>query len=299
MKKGLIKDHIYNPYRYLENTGNQEAWDSFIKSQGFPSSWGFRELKLAWAFQGLLGKPISHFNLDCDYITYVYEPYLTDFRGSLKDALVNVKKEPFRFRYAPNVSGHWCVTLLDSKYCTLSKHEKNLLLKHGIYNSDNSKLIIDLKKALQIAGESRSTNFRIITRLNKKSDIFSALCHLFEIPDSETDHYPRDTFRCVFSDNAKLCQPARKWLNSWVEDEPLKTHLSCFMEQRQGLRGRQDIYLTSHYLEKWNIHLENKDNFPFGLEPLRYLKNTSCLLGWEWEHIDLRESMALVQIPKR
>ncbi len=298
MNKGEVKTHVHNPYRFIECKRTKQDWNTFLKSQNYPLSWGFRELKLAWAFQGLMGKPISSFTQDHDYIPYVYEPYLTDTGLPLKASLINSEKNPMGFYYNSKIKGHWAIVKLGSKNCTLSKQEKSLLLKHGHYIRNKKELIIDLENAVQIAGKSDSSNFRIITRISDKNDIFSALCQLFEIPDSETDYYPRNALRYAFTNNGALNEPAKEWLDNWVEDTSLKTHLSCFMEQKRGFRDTRDIYLTCHYLKSWNVHLENGDNFPYGLAALSYLNGTNCLIGWEWEHGDLVESKALIQVKK-
>lgn len=124
MNKGEIKTHIHNPYRFIESKRTKQDWNTFLKSQNYPLSWGFRELKLAWAFQGLMGKPISSFTQDHDYIPYVYEPYLTDTDLSLKASLINSENNPMGSYYNSKIKGHWAIVKLDSKYCMLSKDEK-------------------------------------------------------------------------------------------------------------------------------------------------------------------------------
>ena len=92
-----------------------------------------------------------------------------------------------------------------------------------------------------------------------------------------------------------MVSEANKSLDSWVEDSDLKTHLSCFLEERRGAKQR-DIFLSSHYHKKWSDKLYRGNKFPgLYLEALKVMKAT-CLLGWEWEHGDLLESRVLISI---
>ena len=298
MKKSQIRNHINNPYRFFEKKNNR--YGTFSSSQRFHSSGDFRKLKLAWAFQGLLGKQILDGESNAEYVLYHYEPYLTTLDATFQKSLARCSDEHYDFYYDPKIKGHWATVDITSKHCSLSKSEKSLLLKHGYKarntDSSNLKLIVDLERALEIAGNADSSNFRIISRLEGKTDIFSALCNAFEIPDSEEEYYRRDALRTVFTNNGPIYETANEWLEYWVEDNALKTHLSCFMEKRRGLRDRRDIFLSHHYHKIWNHEMQNEGSFPFGLEALNAIENTTCLLGWEWEHVDLPESKALVRI---
>lgn len=301
MEKNKIKNSNSNPYRFLEKTKTELR--DFLIAQKFPESWNIEQLKLAWAFQGLMNKKITEFDRKNGYAVYAYEPYITqnDSNKSLYEALLDAGSDLNlgRFYYDPNVKGHYAkvnkklyTILTDKEITELNKLGKIIKNKE---RSSNYCLIIDLNLAIELVGHTKASYFRIISRIEARTDIYSALCAVFEITDDEQNYFPRDIFRSVFSDNGSLHKVAEEWLDQWVEDKDIKTHLSCFMEKEKGV-GRKDIYLSSHYHEKWSDKLRLANKMPFGLDELHSIGNVNCILGWEWCYIDLLESKALIEI---
>lgn len=302
MKDEEITNHIHNPYRFFEIEKDKKSLQTFLEGQKFPLYWNERELKLAWAFHGILEQPITAFNKNAQYAVYENNPYITEANNTtLIEALKNYDSNFMKPKFITSNKKHFAVVNIEGEQCTLSQKEINSLLKFGnkITSEPNSslKIIISLNKAIELVGHTRELNFRILEQINKESSLYAALCAAFFIPNSEQDYFMRDEFRTVFKDEGELVDQANKWLELWVEDDDLKTHLSCFMEQRRGGRDYRDMFLSSHYNKKWSRVLYNENKLPgIHLNALHATGNVTCLLGWEWAHSDLLESRALVKI---
>lgn len=263
------------------------------ETRGFPRSWGPWQIELAWAFEGLLGRRVGGAGPSSEFFVYFEEPYVAEGASTVREAF-EAAKLPASFGreqpYELATSGHYLIVRGDSK---LPKAPTRELWRVGVPVSlgDSTRLMVPVERALPLVGEARPHEFRFLLRAQTDGSLFEALRAAFELPEQPGPLYARDALRQVFTTEGELVARAVAWLDEWVHSPALRTHLSCFLERRRGLRDRRDLFLAFHTNPGWGCAC------PPGLWlPLLDQLGATFLLGWEWEHVDLLSARAVVQL---
>lgn len=295
--KELLKDKQSNPYKFFENVkypDRKNAIRQFISNKGLPQSWDDKEIKLAWAFQGLLQVSLETLIAPGNFALYFDNLYFGQSDVTLAEAYQKRKEKDACFTrhmtsydLAPN--GHYAFTILSNMYNPNPSRQQALLIEKGTVI--NGQLMVALSDALEVAGNMESSLFRMTFKAQSDGTLFDTLRLAFQVPDEEYYYLERTDLIQVFSNEGALIPAAEQWLDLWVQDNDLKEHLSCFMEQKRGLRDRRDIYLHAHCNPKWKVGTQFPGTYT---ENLQNIMKLSCMLGWAWEHVDMIESQTVV-----
>ena len=291
-----------NPYQFIERNGG--CLNDYLASQKLDGKWSINQLKLLWAFQGLLQKNLFDYNPKDEFAVYAYEPDITSSLPSktlfeiLADKPDGIHLRNFNF----DLSNEDNYVVFDHNllYKLLPLSEVNQILREGCMNKGEGReynpFIIKLQSVFKHIGHLNANKFKIISRIGTSTDIFSALCIAFEIEDNETWYLERSKIGPGHSDNSLMHPFAKNWLSNWVEDENLKAHLSCFMDKNRGSIRYRSLYLSCFPSRiKTNPDLAE---VPFGLNILNSIMKVDFLMGWEWRNIDLMSSKAIIQIKR-